>query len=301
MELRQLRYFVAVAETENLQLAAERLHLAPSALSRRIHDLELSLGVALFVRERRGMRLSPAGQAFLPDAQEILKCVSISHARIHRFASGHMGTLRIGMQEITGRHRLIPETFRLFRRTYPNIDLKLTQMTTLEQEKALVARELDVGFFYVKEANPLFKSIEIDVDDWLLALPKGHALLKKTKLKLRDFREEPFVWIPRAMAPVLFDRLMAACERGGLAPRIVQEAKSEAMVLDLVAVGMGITFVTATASGYGPRDVVFRKVSDFSLPLSLNLVWRYDNESPVLALFVQAMRDVVKPGRKKPA
>ncbi len=299
MELRQLRYFVAVAETENFHRASERLNLVPSALSRQIQDLEAELGVALFDRERRRVRLSAAGKSFLDSARQLLGAADLAKERVGLVARGHVGTLRIGLQEITGRHRDVPKSFHLFRTRYPDVALQLSPLTSVEQAEAIAAGELDAGFFYVKTANPAFETLDIDVDDWVLALPKRHRLAKKPGLRLRDLGDEPFVWIPRAYSPVLYDRLMATCEKAGFAPRIVQEAKHESLLLNLVAVGMGLTFVTATARGYGPGDVVFRTLPDFSMPMTLNLVWRRSNESAVLARFVETFAGLKKPAMQK--
>lgn len=292
MELRQLRYFVAVAETENFHRASERLNLVPSALSRQIRELETELGVALFERERRRVRLSAAGKSFLESARHLLGAADVARERVGLVARGHVGTLRIGLQEITGRHRDVPRSFHLFRTRYPDVELQLAPMTSVEQAAAIAAGELDAGFFYVKTTNPAFEVLDIDVDDWVLALPKRHRLARKPGLRLRDLRDEPFIWVPRSYAPMLYDRLMATCEKGGLVPRIVQEVKHQSLMLNLVAVGMGLTFVIATARGYGPGDVTFRKLADFSMPMTLNLVWRRDNDSAVLARFVETFAEL---------
>jgi DNA-binding transcriptional LysR family regulator len=294
MDLRQLRYFVAVAELQNVHRASERLHVAPSGLSRGIRELEDSLGMTLFQRDKRRLRLSDAGTAFLPHAQSILLQVDLSEQFAGRFTKGHVGTLKFGLQEIAGRHRVIPQSFQQFRRQFPDVDIRLSIMTTIEQVEAISSNEIDAGFFYIAEKHPEFKYLDVDVDNWLLAAPRSHPVAKKAGLHLRDLTNESFVFIPRPIAPILFDRLMAVCAKASLVPRIVQEAKGEATLLDLVAVGMGLSFVTSTAIGHAPADVVLREVAGLSLPLTMTLAWRKDNASPALRLFLEVFQALLK-------
>jgi DNA-binding transcriptional LysR family regulator len=297
MELRHLRYFVAIGEEENYRRAAQRLNVAQTALSTQIQDLEAELGFKLFDRLPRGVKLSAAGKLFLEDARRILREVSEAAGRAARVARGQSGTLRVGFTENASWRGAVPESLRRFRERQPDAELQLTPATSLEQIDAIRSRRLDAGFvFNMPKADRELDYIPVARQHVELALPKGHALAKMKKIQLRDLKDASFVWFPRREAPAFYDRLMHECFRGGLkSPRIVQEALNEATILSLVSHGMGVGWVNGTARGRCPESVVIVQVVDLDMPLPLALAWRKDNTSPLLAKFigeVQSLPDV---------
>ena len=291
MELRHLRYFVAVAEEEHYGRAAQRLRVAQPALSRQIQDLEREIGVALFDRLPRGVRLSAAGKAYLDDVRSVLGQVSAATDRAGRVARGLAGTLRVGFPESASWHGIVPDSFRRFRHEQPDVELQLSPMSSREQVQALRAGSLDAGFvFSFPKSDPDLDQLVVATQHLVLAAPRRHPSTRSSRLRLRDLTDADFIWFPRRQSPVYYDHLMQACTRGGLSPRIVQEAVDQATILSLVVCGLGVAFVSEATRWRCPRDVVLRPVVDLSLAIDFSLVWRHDNASPLLARFVTGVR-----------
>jgi len=292
MELRHLRYFVAVGEEQHYGRAARRLRVAQPALSRQIQDLEAELGFKLFERLARGVKLSTAGALFLGDARRILQEVSEAGIRAGRVASGRSGTLRVGFTENASWRGVVPESFRRFRELQPDAELQLQPSASLEQLEAIRSGRLDAGFVnFMPKSDPELDQLLVARQHVELAAPKRHPLTRLKKLRLRDLTDAPFVWFPRRANPAFYDQMMLECYRGGLkSPRIVQEGVNEPTILSLVSTGMGVGWVLATARWRCPESVVILPVVDLNMPLTLALVWRKDNTSPLLANFIAEVR-----------
>jgi DNA-binding transcriptional LysR family regulator len=301
MELRHLRYFVAVGEEQHYGQAARRLHVAQPALSRQIQDLEQEIGFRLFDRLPRGVKLSAAGKLFLQDVRRILLEVNEAAARAGRVALGHSGTLRVGFTENASWRGVVPESFRRFRELHPDAELHLQPSSSLEQLDAIRSGRLDAGFvFNMPKSDPELDLLPVAVQQIELAAPKGHPLTKLKELRLRDLANVTFVWFPRRESPALYDRLIRECFRGGLkVPRIVQEGINEATILSLVATGLGVGWVLGTARWRRPKSVVIMPVLDLNMPQPLALAWRKDNNSPLLAKFTADVKSMAeRRGRK---
>jgi DNA-binding transcriptional LysR family regulator len=297
MELRHLRYFVAVGEEQHYGRAAHRLRVAQPALSRQIQDLEAEVGFKLFERLPRGVKLSAAGTQFLQDARRILQEVNEAAGRAGRVARGLSGTLHVGFAENASWRGVVPDSFRRFREQQPDAELKLQPAASLEQLEALRSGRLDAGFVnFMPKSDPELDQLPVAIQHVELAAPKRHALTKLKKLRLRDLTDVPFVWFPRWASPTFYDRLMRECYRGGLkSPRIVQEGLNEATILSLVSTGLGVGWVIGTARWRSPESVVILPVVDLNMPLPLALAWRRDNPSTLLSNFiaeVQRLPDV---------
>jgi len=288
MELRHLRYFLAVGEEQHYGRAARRLRIAQPALSRQIQDLEEEVGFKLFERLPRGVKLSAAGQLFLGDARRILQEVNEAAARAARVARGQSGTLRVGFTESASWRGVVPGSFRRFREMQPDAELQLQPSPSLVQLEAIRSGRLDAGFvFNMPKADPELDGLPVATQRIELAAPTGHPLTKLKQVRLRDLTSASFVWFPRREAPALYDRLIRECFRGGLkSPRIVQEGQDEATILSLVATGLGVGWVLGTARWRRPKSVVILSVVDLDVPQPLSLAWRKDNQSPLLASFV---------------
>jgi len=294
MELRHLRYFVAVGEEQHYGRGAQRLRVAQPALSRQIQDLEEEVGFKLFDRLSRGVRLSTAGKLFLEEARRILQQVNEATARAKRVASGQSGTLRVGFVENISWHGVVPNSFRQFRERQPDAELQLKPLSSLEQTEAVHTGRLDAGFlFTIANINRELAQLPVASLNLTLAVPKGHPLTKLKKLRLRDLSDAAFVWFPRRESPAYYDRLMHECFRGGLkSPHIVQEAVNEATILSLVSCRLGVAFVSSATRWRCPESVVVLPVPDLNLPLPLALIWRKDNVSPLLGKFVTDVRQL---------
>jgi DNA-binding transcriptional LysR family regulator len=295
MELRHLRYFIAVGEEQHFGRAAARLHVAQPALSRQIQDLEREMGFLLFDRLPRGVRLSAAGTLFLNDARRILQDVEQARRRAERTALGKAGTLRIGIAFALSWHRLVADAVREFRRREPAVELVVHHLLSIHQVEAVVSGRLDVGF--AASITPWHKELAhspLGEDRILLAVTKGHSLAKKKRIRLRDLQNMPFIWFQRWANPAFDDQLLKACARGGLrAPRIVQEAADRDTQLGLVQCQIGIAWMTESTQWHCPPGVTLLPVVDMNVRLPFNLIWKKDNSSPLLHKFlaqVQAAR-----------
>ena len=288
MELRHLRYFVAVGEEQHFRRAANRLHVVQPALSRQIGDLERELGFLLFDRLPRGVRLSAAGKLFLNDARRILQDVDEAKRRAERIALGRAGTVRIGMATAVSWHGLVVNAFREFRRRHPDVELVVHPLVSVHQVEAVVSDRLDLGF--AAAVTPWHKQLEhreFALDRMVLAVAKGHPLAKAERIRLRDLRDTSFVWFHRWVNPAFHDQMMQACARGGLsAPRIVQEATDRDTVLGLVQCRIGAAWVPESTRWHCPRGIVLAPVADMNVRLSFNVIWKKHNSSPLLQTFL---------------
>jgi DNA-binding transcriptional LysR family regulator len=288
MELRHLRYFVAVGEEQHYGRASRRLRVAQPALSRQIQDLEKEVGFKLFDRLPRGVRLNPAGKLFLEDARRILQEVSDAAARAARVARGRSGTLRVGFTENASWRGVVPDSFRRFREQQPDAELQLHPAASLDQLEAIRSGRLDAGFInFMPKADPELDQLAVAEQYVELAVPRRHPLAKMKKVRLRDLVDVSFVWFPRWAAPAFYDQMMEACYRGGLkSPRVVQEGLNEATILSLVSTGLGAGWVLGSARWRSPATVTILPVVDLNVTLRLALAWRRDNASPLLASFI---------------
>ena len=297
MELRHLRYFVAIGEEQHYGRAAHRLRIAQPALSRQIQNLEEEIGFKLFDRLARGVKISAAGKLFLEDARRILQQVDEATKRARRVASGQSGTLRVGFVESISWHGVVPDSFRRFRERQPDAELQLKPLSSLQQIEAVQSGQLDAGFvFTIANTDGALAQLEVAVLNLMLAVPKRHPLTKLKNLRLRDVNDAPFIWFPRRESPAYYDRLMHECFRGGLkSPHIVQEGVNEATILSLVSCGLGVAFVSSATRWRCPESVALLPVADLKLPLPFALIWRKDNASPLLVKFIDDVRHLSGP------
>lgn len=288
MELRHLRYFVAVGREEHFGRAAIRLKIVQPALSRQIQYLEKELGTNLFERLPHGVRLTEMGRVFLLDAERILTDVDLAIDQVQRVSRGQVGSLRVAC---TTWHGKVSEILRTFHSTYPNVVLNVVQLKTEEQLEALQSGSIDGGFLHRSSSDNselIFHSIH--VEEPVLAVSKSHRLAKRRNLRLIDLKNENFVWLRRSINSIQRDRLMVACLAGGLSPRIIQEVNDEAMILNLVSAGIGIAIVTRGTAWRRPQDVTVKRLRGLSAPYHLTFAWRNRSQSPILTHFLDLIR-----------
>lgn len=293
MELRHLRYFRAIGREEHFGRAAITLRVAQPALTRQIRDLEAELGVELFERLPRGVRLSDAGRVFLEDVEEVLAQVDRAVDRAKRLGKGHLGTIRVGLSEIIAAHEFISLGLLNFRESEPGVVLDLKSMGSMQQIIALREGLLDAGIVYdanVDERDaPLLDRATIGVGETMLAVHRNHPLAQRASVSMADLTDEPVLWPERRSAPGYYDRLTAACIRTGHAPRIVQECTTNSILLSLVAVGMGVGFVAVTSPHASGSNVRLIPIADLGLRFNVQLVWRKRDQSGALRRFVEVM------------
>ena len=299
MELRHLRYFVAVAEELHFGRAAARLNIAQPPLSRQIRDLERELGTPLFARVPRGVELTPAGLAFLPEARLTLAQAERAQRTARRAARGEIGRLRVGFVEAATYSGILPDVLGFFRMHLPDIGLSLSEMTVAEQSEAFREGRIDVGLLHDPPADHerWLKVQPVYADPLIAAVPETHALAERASgdaLALRDLAAEPFVLFPRVTAPALYDSVIARCRAAGFSPRVVQEAAGWHTLSALVGAAVGVSVVPRSLAEMRRPGVVYAGVPELGVELEMAAVWRKGERSPVRERFVTALGAVAR-------
>jgi len=295
LELRHLRYFMIAAQEENFHRAARLLFVTPSSLSRRINDLETELGVSLFQRHQRRVYLTAAGRAYLQEVSRLFDGLDSANMRVRRVADGEIGALKLALNDTVMRHEVVTYALNRFSSGYPDVELRLEPLTGPSLSEALVKGSADAAFLYSRPRDdPQFEFIAVATDTVLIALPRSHRLAKKPKLYLSDLQDEAFLWIPREGVALMYDGLVAACRAGGLTPRITQRLMNESARVQLVAAGMGITFVFSSFTSYAHKKVVLRPVHDLPMTITLELAWLRGNRSVTLDHFIRTLEAEIK-------
>lgn len=285
MDLRQLRQFVAVAEERSFRRAAERLHVSQPPLSVAVQRLEADVGARLLERSRQGVRLTPAGEAFLHEARRTLGHAQLAVEIAQRAASGKLGTLRLGFVPSAGLD-LVPQLLREFRRDHPDVKLILSGETTSQQLAALAQGGIDAGVLVppLHEARGMAVKL-LRQEELVLAVPSLHPLARVPRVQLRDLAEEAFVGFPVKEGPGFESAVMAACQDCGFVPTFVQTAPQMQAILALVAGGLGIALVPRALRVVGMRGVEYLQVRKGQSPVryALGLAWHPANANPALA------------------
>jgi DNA-binding transcriptional LysR family regulator len=294
MELRHLRYFVAVAEELHFGRAAERLRIAQPPLSRQIRDLEREIGTPLFERVPRGVELTAAGRAFLPEARLTLAQAERAQRSAQRAARGETGRLRVGFVEAATHSGILPDVLSFFRAHLPSVGLSLFELDALRQAEAFQDGRIDVGLLHSPplDAARWLRVEPIYEEPVILAVSKLHPLAARTRLTLSTLAEESFVSFPRVVAPEMYDEIIARCRAAGFSPRIVQEATGWHTLASLVSAGVGIGFVPRSIAEFQQAGVVYRPVRSLAVEMSLAAVWKRTERSPVRERFVAALKAV---------
>ncbi|UJR81624.1 LysR family transcriptional regulator [Sandaracinus amylolyticus] len=302
MELRHLRYFVAVAEEGNVGRAARRLHITQPPLSRQIHELEAEIGAPLFERVPRGVVLTAVGEELLRSARDVLASADRALDRARRVAKGEVGHLRVAFVDTATYDGVPIAIYRRFRQRFPGIALELLPSTSMGQWHALQEKRVDLGFLYhLPPADRGIASRAISRDEVVLAMPKGHPLSRCRSVSVKQLDGEPMVWFPRAISPAYQDAILGQCQAKGVTIRIVQEAITDSTVLSLVAGGMGMAFAVGATRHRKPPAVVTRPIRDLSMPLTVSVVWRRDDRSAAVRSFLQVVDEVVSSTRRRAA
>ena len=261
MDPRQLRHFIALAETLNFHRAAERLHMAQPPLSASIRRLEEQVGVPLFTRNRRGTELTPAGAAALESARR-----AVFHSEQFALAAqaasrGEAGTLRVGFVG-SATYALMPRVLPSFRKRYPGVQLQLSESTTARIVAMVESGDIDVGLVRVPIGQACRARIfPAERDVFAAALPVGHPLANRQRLTLADLSAQAFVMYGAVAVPGLHAAALLACEQAGFIPNVQQEAVQVQTVLSLVESGMGVALVPSVAARHATRNVVLKTLS----------------------------------------
>ncbi|MFH0825992.1 MAG: LysR family transcriptional regulator [Pseudomonadota bacterium] len=294
MEMRQLRYFVAVAEELHFGRAAERVHICQPPLSRQIKNLEEELGATLFVRKNKKTFLTEAGAAFLEDAEDILKRADAAVEKVRGIARGVVGRISVGLV-LPAMDTFLPDAIREFRREYPRIEMHLTEMRTLAQLDAVRAGRIHLGVMRLFQHDTRDLMVETIVrEPYVLAVPSEHRFAALDAVPLRALDGEPLIFFPRHLHAALHDRIIACFNAAGASPVITQETTTKYASIALVAAGLGVAPVPASAQKQIRLGVVYRPVVGDLPQVELSLVWRRETESRALLNFVRTVQETAR-------
>jgi DNA-binding transcriptional LysR family regulator len=299
MELRHLRYFIAVAKHLSFSEASRRLHVAQAAISQTVLDLEDDLGAKLLVRSRRSVELTAAGNAFLAEAEAIVRRAEEARMTAQRTSRGELGTLRIGFSPAAA-GPILSLLIKPYRNQFPKVGVQVHDLDSEEQLKAFEEKRIDVGLCRPppKDRTEDF-NVELIYEDRLqLLLPAGHALAKKRVVDLKDVADEIFVEGYRGGAPSLYGEVIATCRRAGFLPKVVFELEMANSVIFAVESGLGVSLVPGCVSHLHHRKTVLRPIRPASDKLPICAIWPAESHNPVLQSFLDVLR-AAKPAIKK--
>jgi len=293
VELRQLRYFVAVAEELSFTRAAQRLHISQPPLSRQVSSLEAALGVQLLQRNKQRVILTDAGHVFLARARGVLAELEAAAGMARRASQGEIGRLRIGIGG-SAALSVMPAVLRAFRLRYPSVELTLEQLAMSERLESLRNGRIDLGFVLLPFGERSLAVERMIRDPLLLAVPADHPLAKKRRVRLKEAEACDFVAFPRTGSLGYHRRIVDTCRHAGFMPRIVRETAPMESVIGLVASGIGIAIVPSMARRLRLDNVAYLPILDKGGHIDFAFAWNKGNTSAVLQAFLTTARDVVR-------
>jgi DNA-binding transcriptional LysR family regulator len=292
MELRHLRYFLAVAEELNFTRAAKRLNIAQPPLTQQIKALEAEMGVALFDRSGYRVELTDAGRSFMPQVARILADVRSSIALAQRAALGDVGHVRVGFTESASFNPRVTAAFRNFRTTYPEVEVSLEESPSTVLAAALREGRIDAAF--VRPPLRTGEGIElhlIDEEEMVVAVSSSHPLAQRPDVEMRDLTDETFVLYPRTERPGLADTVIAACEKAGFVPKVKQYTPQLSSTINLVAASFGVSIVPRSMQGLQPQAVTYKPLRDQRLTALLGIAHRTAEVSAPVLRFIATARE----------
>ena len=289
IDLRHLRYFLAVAEELHFGNAAKRLHMAQPPLSQQIRRLEDEIGHPLFLRSSRSVKLTPAGKALVDRARRTLTKVDEDLEAVRSVARGEVGVLKVGF---VGSSMLtsLPAILGKYRRLFSRVQLHLNEFHTNQILDALRDGSTDVALAR-DTGTPEHLHVErVFVEPFVAVVPKRHPLARRGSIPITRLRDEPFVFFPRAAGSYAWENAIRLCEQQGFHPNIVQEAPQWLTIVRLVGAGLGVTIAPASVEKIVSPDVVCRKLSPSGGATSIDLVYRVKETSPLVTAFCDLIR-----------
>ncbi len=291
MELRHLRYFVAVAEELHFGRAADLLGISQPPLSQQIQALEQELGVRLFERSNRHVALTDAGRLFLEETRQTLAQVSKSVDVVRRAEQGEIGELQIGFTASAPFVSIIPRAVFAFRQAFPAVHLDLQEMTSSQVCQALMEKKLQIGMIRPLELPGELDAVELLREPLVALLHAGHPLAGEQDggLALAELADQPFVFFPRSYGTGLYAQLFSLARQAGFTPRITQEAHEALTIIGLVAAGLGVSVLPASFRRIRIDGVVFRTLTDTDATTAVWLVKRRQERSPLAQAFIDLL------------
>ncbi|MEI0891146.1 LysR substrate-binding domain-containing protein [Pseudomonas aeruginosa] len=288
MELRHLRYFIAVAEELHFGRAAERLGISQPPLSQQIQALEEEIGARLFERTNRRVELTDAGRLFLDESRQVLAQVDKAVLLARRAHLGELGELKIGFTSSAPFTSTIPSSIHAFRKAYPDVHLDLQEMSSRQVLKALLEESLQVGVIRPLALPDAVHWVELFREPLVAVLRADHPLAAGSEdgLAIAALAEEPFMFFPRSYGTGLYDQVIALTRQAGFSPRIAQEASEAMTIIGLVSAGLGVSILPASFRRTRVDGVVYRTLSDPEATTAVWLVRRQNEGSPLALSFI---------------
>jgi DNA-binding transcriptional LysR family regulator len=294
IELRHLRYFIAVAEELHFGRAAERLHIAQPPLSQQIRQLETELGFQLFHRTKRSVKLTEAGQVFFTESQRLFRQLDQAIEIGRQTSRGEVGQLVIGFVSSTA-YNVLPDILRSFRATVPTVKLELHELTTDQQLQWLRENRLDVGLLRPPIEDSTFQLSIIFQEPLVVALPETHPLAAEPEISPPDLALESFIIFPRTLAPGLYDQIISFCQQAGFSPTIVQEAIQMQTIISLVAAGIGIAIVPLSLQNLQRTGVIYKRFNQETPQAAIALIYKPNDTAPAVQKFLEIVQQVTRP------
>ena len=294
MELRHLRYFIAVAEEHSFLKAADRLHISQPPLSTQVRDLESQLGVTLLMRSSKGITLTEPGKVFYAEARAVLARVEHARVSMRRSARGEEGKLKIGFVSIVD-YSFLPPGLKAYRQKYPGVEVDLHELTTDAQLKELARESLDVGLALAPVEVSEVQYHQLCTEPLLVAVAATHPLARRdvNGVRLQELAMESFVMIPRAVAPGYYDTFIEFCKSGGFVPRIEQSAKQMQTIISLVSNNFGVAIVPASLQHLQRTGVSYLPFQDTAPTIDIGMIHRRQDTNPAIESFLAVLRQAV--------
>jgi len=292
VELRQLRYFMAIAQEGNVSRAAERLHVSQPPLSTQMKSLEDELGVRLLKRTNRGVCLTAAGVVFYEEMRAVLDRLEHAKGQAMRAERGDIGMLCVGFVSIAD-YGVLPPALKHFRASFPLVEVHLHELTTDAQIRELRAMRLDLGIALAPVDEPDLAFDRLLREELVLAAPSGHPAVKGSgAVDLRALAKESFIIPPRDVGPGLYDLIISHCHSFGFAPRITQHARQMQTVVGLVSSGMGVALVPSSVRNLKRTGVQYRPLRGKAAVIEIGILQRRDADHAVRDHFVATLRKI---------
>ncbi len=291
MELRHLRYFVAVAEELHFGRAAARLSIVQPSLSQQIRQLEDELGFPLLRRTRRSVELTDAGKAFLTAAQHVLAEVQEAKRIAQRAYRGEVGRLVVGYIS-SSTYDLLPLILRAYRERFPHIEVALRELTTQEQVRALEEERIHVGLLRLPISTAMIRVDVVGREPIVCVLPEEHPLAAHERIPVSMLADEPFVLQPPQRGSGYYVQLMRLCLASGFSPNVIQEVSEMHTIVSLVAAGMGVSLVPLSTQNIRSQGVVYRELEGGTIMTEMAVAWKRDVHSAIIQNFLAVAREI---------
>lgn len=290
MEIRHLRYFVAVAEELHFGRAALKLHIAQPPLSMQIRQLEDELGVSLFHRTSHQVLLTEAGKAFLDETRAILAQLEEACRTTQRIGRGEVGYLRLGFID-SAVYEVLPVLLQHYRIHYPEVEMILRQMSSREQIDALRHNQLDLGILRPPLSDESLEAFTIRQEPFVVVLPLRHPLAQQKDISLSELKEEPFILFTQQIKTDFVEQVRRLCQRASFEPRVVQNVQEMQTLIGLVSAGFGVSLVVASTHNLLSRGVAYRPIRDATEEAELILAWRKHDTKETLQAFLHIAKN----------